>query len=159
MGFVIRHGTLLLSYVLLATVGVFLGHGMATRSNTQTDPHAFTIASSIVSGISPGKPLTFAVVVSNPSAQAMKLLTLSTTVTLQPAPRASGPSAPTCEVSKLTVAAYNSATRGAPQYVVPGRGTATVPLTITLADTSTNQDGCKNRKFTLTYAGTAEQAH
>jgi len=155
VGFLKRHGKLLMSYAVLAGLSIFAGRDFALTANAATDPHAFTITSSNVAGIAPGKPLAFPVVVSNPSPQAIKLLTLSTMVTLQPAPKG----APACDVSKLTVAAYNSSAPGAPQYLVPARGTTTVPLTITLADTSTNQDGCKSRKFTLTYSGTAEQAH
>jgi hypothetical protein len=158
VGFVRRHAKLFLSYAMLAGLGVFGGHELAMTANAQTDPHAFTITSSTVAGIAPGRPLSFLVTVTNPSSQAMHLLTLSTMVTLladPPAPRGASP----CDVSKLTVAPYNSAARGAAQYVLAARATSTVPLTITLADTQTNQDGCKSRKFTLTYSGTAEQVH
>jgi len=155
VGFLKKHGKLIMSYALLAGLGVVGGRDFALTANAATDPHAFTITSSNVTGIAPGKPMTFPVLVSNPSTQDVKLLTLTTMVTLQTAPKG----APPCDVSKLTVAPYNSGDPGARQYVVPSRGSTTVPLTITLADTSTNQDGCKSRKFTLTYSGTAEQVH
>ena len=158
MGLLRRHYRLILTYVAFAAVGVSAGHGMALAANAARDPHAFTITSSIVTGIVPGKLLTFPVVVRNPSSQPMKLLTLSVSVTLLATPPAATGTRP-CDASKLAVAPYTWLARRAPQYVVPAGRTATVPLTITLADTRTNQDGCKGRKFTLTYSGTAEQAH
>lgn len=158
MGLLRRHSRLILSYVALAGVGVFAGHDVAVAANATRDPHAFTITSTNVTGILPGKPLTFRAVLSNPSSQPMKLLTLSTKITLlanPPAPKG----APPCDASKLAVTPYAWNTRGAPQYVVPAGRTASVPLTITLTDTRTNQNGCKGRKFSLTYSGTAEQTH
>ena len=158
MGFVRRHARLLLSYAALAGLAVFAGHDAAMAANAGNDPHFFTVSSSTVAGIAPGKPLSVPVVMSNPSPQDMTLLTLSATVTLLANPPAPAGAAP-CDVSKLAVVPYNASAAGAASYVVPGRGTRTVPLTIRLADVASNQDGCKGRKFTLTYSGTAEQAH
>jgi len=158
VGFLRRHARLLLSYAALAGLAVFIGHDAAMAANAGSDPHFFTVSSSTVAGIVPGKPLSFPVLVSNPSSQDMKLLTLSATVTLLANPPAPA-GAPPCDVSKLAVVPYNASTAGAASYVVAARSTRTVPLTIRIADVASNQDGCKGRKFTLTYSGTAEQAH
>ena len=64
-----------------------------------------------------------------------------------------------CDTSKITIAPYNANAVGAIQYTIAGRGTATVPMTINFINTSTNQDGCKGKTLSLTYSGTAEQAH
>ncbi|HKT03673.1 MAG TPA: hypothetical protein VJT31_29450 [Rugosimonospora sp.] len=158
MGFARRHGWLVLSYAVLAGLGVFGGRQLALANNSANEPHPFTIASSTVAGITPGRQLTFPVTVTNPASQDVRLLTLSTRVTLLASPPAPA-GAPACDASKLTVAPYDYRDRGARPYVIPARGKATVPLTIKLADTTTNQNGCKGRKFTLTYSGTAEQTH
>ena len=112
-------------------------------------PKAFTMSGG-VTGLVPGRVVTLPVLVGNPNSQAIKILTIAVT--------AAGAS-PACPAAgNLALPYYDSSRPGAAAYIVPSRGTLTVPLSIQLVDApSRDQSGCKHVSFPLSYAGTAMQ--
>jgi len=112
-------------------------------------PHAFTM-SGAVTGLVPGRTVTLPVLVSSPNSQSIKILTITV---------AAGNASPACPAAgNLSVPDYDSGRSGAASYVVPARGSATVPLSIQLVDApSRNQNACKRVTFPLSYSGTAMQ--
>jgi hypothetical protein len=119
-----------------------------SQNGNGDDPKAFDATGNPPS-ISPGVSKTYMVSVRNNSSQAIHILTLNGSVAALAG----------CDTSKITIASYNADAVGAVQYNVAGRSTATVPMAINFINTSTNQDGCKGKTLSLTYSGTAEQAH
>jgi hypothetical protein len=112
-------------------------------------PKAFTM-SGAVAGLVPGRMVTLPVMVSNPNNQSIKILTITV---------AAGDASAACPArGNLSVPDYDSTRPGATAYVVPGRGTATVPLSIRLVDAANrDQSACKRVTFPLSYSGTAMQ--
>jgi hypothetical protein len=119
-----------------------------SQNGNGNDPKAFDVSGN-PPNISPGVSKTYMVSVKNNSSQAIHMLTLNGSLA----------SVTGCDTSKITIAPYNSNAAGAVQYTIAGRSTATVPMTINFINTTTNQDGCKGKMLSLTYSGTAEQAH
>jgi hypothetical protein len=161
-----------MAYALCAALGLPFGWALAQRSNVaaasaqgavslgavvpaasskpaKDDPHDFTMTGG-VTGLLPGRSATLPVLVSNPNSQSIKVLTISVTTS---------DASKTClATSNLVVTGYDSSKPGAASYVVPARGTATVPLPVQLVDApGRNQNACKGVTFPLSYAGTAMQ--
>jgi hypothetical protein len=103
-----------------------------------------------VTELLPGRSVPLRVLVNNPNSQPIKLLTLTVAAT--------NPSAACPAQGNLSVPGYDASAPGAPGYVVPARGSATVPLSAQLVDApSRSQDACKRVTFQLSYSGTAVQ--
>jgi hypothetical protein len=117
-----------------------------SQNGNGNDPKAFDI-SGAPSSIAPGVTASYMATVKNNSSQAIRVVTLNGAVAA-----VSG-----CDTSKITVVPYNKNDAGAVIYKVEGRSTAQIPMKIVFTNTSTNQDGCKNKKLTINYTGTAEQ--
>jgi hypothetical protein len=161
------------AYVLTAALGVSMGAALAHRHNAtpvvnaegpvslgavvpaasskpvKDDPRAFTM-SGAVTGLVPGRPLTLPVTVNNPNSQSIRILTISAIA---------GNASLACPANgNIAVSTYDSSVSGAPAYIVPARGTATVPLSVRFVDAPTrNQNACKGVTFPLSYVGSAMQ--
>jgi hypothetical protein len=157
-------------YVLTAALGISLGGALAHRHNSApvsadgavslgsvvpaanskpVDPHTFTMSGG-VTGLTPGRGVTLPVKVSNPNIQAIKVLTITATA---------ADASKTCRAAgNVTLSTYDSTTPGAAQYIVPGNGSLTVPLTVQLVDApARNQNACRGVTFPLSYVGSAMQ--
>jgi hypothetical protein len=111
--------------------------------------HTFTMAGG-VTGLVPGRWAILPVLVGNPNSQSIKVLTIAVT--------ARNASAACPAATNLAVVGYDSTRPGATVHIVPGRGTATVPLQIQLVEApNRNQNACKGVSFALSYTGTAMQ--
>jgi hypothetical protein len=111
--------------------------------------HAPFAATGHVDTLLPGQPRTLTVTVTNPDRVAYRILQL--TATPQDA------NVRCTAAANLVVGGYDARRPGARTYVVPRRSSITIPLSITLLDTGTSQDACKNVTFPLRYSGTATQ--
>jgi hypothetical protein len=108
--------------------------------------HPHFAARGSVTGLAPGRPATLEVVITNEDSVGYRILQLDATAKDANAH---------CPAANLLIEPYSSTTQGAVTHVVAGRSTTTIPLTVTLRYTSTNQDACKNVQFPLTYSGVA----
>lgn len=113
----------------------------------------FTIHGS-VTGLVPGVAKAVPLTIDNPNDTPIFISQLTFTVT-------AGPSSGTCPASSYAVTAWNAAPPSVPELQVPANATGfTVPAAnqpkIKLLDLPSNQDNCKGKTFSLTYAG---QAH
>ena len=115
-------------------------------SPTSTTSKGFTVTGD-APVIVPGQTKTYLVTVKNDTAQALHILTMDGS-----AVAVSG-----CDTSKIVILHYDSKTAGAVQYYLKDKATVTMPMTISFLNTPTNQDGCKGKKISLSYSGTAEQ--
>jgi hypothetical protein len=160
------------AYVMTATLGLPVGWALAVRHNgppatargatglgavvpaanskpAKEDPHVFTMTGSVTELV-PGRSVPLPVLVGNPNSQPIKILTVAVA--------ASDPSAACRAQGNLSVLGYDAGRPGAAVYVVPGRGSATVPLSVQLVDSpSRSQNACKRVTFQLSYSGTAVQ--
>lgn len=120
------------------------GNGAGNGSGTGVPGKALTVQPSVASGIKPGQTSAITVKVTNPNAQAVTLTSVTAAVT------SVAPSS--CKVGWFTVTPST-----APTSIAAG-GFVTVSLPLTLAETGTNQDVCKNASYTFTSNVTANQA-
>ena len=135
------------------TAGAPSGNGTVTsgKPGTKPDPASdkgvFTISGS-VAALTPGSPAPLTVTITNPNGYAIDVTSITTTV---------GAATPSCPGLRLTVAPYTW-TSG-PAITAPGKGSTTMNLTATYADSlTTDTSACKGVTFPLTFAGTAEKA-
>ncbi len=121
--------------------------GSAVAANQRG--HAPFAATGHVDQLLPGRPQTLSVTVTNPDEVAYRILQLTAS--------AQNASAACPAAGNLTISSYESTTKGAVEYVVPADSAISIPLTITLLDTSTRQDACQDVTFPLTFSGVATQ--
>jgi hypothetical protein len=139
-----RRSVVVVGVVVIAAVGVLGGRQLALSLAASDAPgHAFTVSGS-VTGLVPGKPATLRLTVTNPDAQAIRILAASATA------QSAGPS---CPGSLLDITAY----AGTAQTIVAGHGQAVVELPITLSAQAPT--ACRKVSFPLTYTARAEQWH
>jgi hypothetical protein len=137
--------------LVAAVTGTGAGPVQATAVSPAKDNQvkAFTMAGQ-VSQLVPGRWTTLPVLLTNPNSQSIKVLTINAT--------AKDASAGCPAAGNLAVLGYDAAAAGATVYIVPGRGSAVVPLPIQLVNApNRNQNACKGVSFGLSYSGTAMQ--
>jgi hypothetical protein len=128
-----------------------------------TNGKQFTITQvGAVANLTMSHPSEINLLINNPNAQDIHILTLTASAGDPPAPTPRPtPTSLICTASQdLHITNYSSTATGAPQYTVPGSHTLAVSLPIALIDSvSRNQNLCKGVTFPLSFSGSAEQVH
>ncbi len=134
-------GAVLAALVLLGALGAYAywttggsGSGSATAGTTTDN---LTIASSLVTGVTPGSSTPVTVMLTNPNSYSVHVDTVSTVITTSDVG---------CLPAGFTFPAKVMNTTIAPL------GTASFAQDLVLADTAANQDPCKGATITLTYS-------
>jgi len=135
------------------------GNGGVGNGNVPGSPgKAFSMTGTIntSAGLGPGNPVYMHVHVSNAGnnqpMQVMKITGTTSSVSV------TNSLTPACDPTWVTVTPYNYDGVQADAYIAPGRGATDVPVLVTFADKSTNQDSCKGATFTIALTGTGRQA-
>lgn len=105
-------------------------------------PKSFTIAGN-AGGLYPGGTVQLPLTLSNPNSEDIRVTSITVSV--------AATSAPSCAAANLQPADY-----AGPGFVVPGNGSGTISLPLTLSHAA--PDACQNVTFTLSYGGKAEPA-
>lgn len=124
-------------------VGNVAGSGTGTAATANTTVQDLTFAASAITGLVPGQSQGTTITFTNPNAFAVsypaKLIQVASVV---------GPTG--CADNTVAILSGSANWAGG---VLPANGTATLPLTVSMADSTTvNQNACNNAAFTITYS-------
>ena len=131
--------------VIVALVGCVIAYGYWTANGSGsgtamagTSTNNLTIASALVTGVTPGSSTPVTVTITNPNTYSVRVDTVSTVITTSDAG---------CLLADFTFPAKVMNT------TIAALGTASFVQNLVFADTAANQDLCKGATITLTYRG------
>jgi hypothetical protein len=133
--------------------GPALGGGSAAmRSGPDTNPgHPIRLSGVVTGRITPGRPATLTVTVSNPNNQDVVVTSLTGSVTSVSSQVLAG--RPPCSATWFTVGTFAGA------RTIAAKGSAEVAVPVALTDLpATNQDNCKGGTLQLAFTAQARQA-
>lgn len=119
------------------------GSGTGSAATANTTPAALTFAGSAITGLVPGGSAVTTITFTNPNAFAVQYPGKTISVS-----SVTGPAG--CATNAVALLTGSAAWAGG---VLAANGTATLPLTVSMGDSTTvDQSSCNNASFTVTYS-------
>lgn len=135
--------TLLAGVAAAYYLGNVAGTGTGSAATANTTVQDLTFAGSAITGLVPGTSQITTITFTNPNNFAVSYPAKTIAVS-----SVSGPTG--CADNTVALLSGSASWAGA---VLPANGTATLPLTVSMADSLTvNQNACNNASFTITYS-------